>query len=109
MKVIGKDFDANINTVVNNLHREILNVYKTLNIILFPLKVVVLFYLKYNAELDSGHLFVAKAIFSKGSTLEVGRDPGYTSDGCYYIFRKHNRVKKSSKSRKIFFIYKDVF
>lgn len=44
---------------------------------------------KYKAWLDPVHLpeseiglFATKAIFAKGSILNSGKRPGYTSDGC---------------------------
>ena len=47
------------------------------------MKVIALFYSKYEKELVQGHVppsemesFVTKAIVAKGSTIDIGRGPG---------------------------------
>ena len=52
-------------------------------------------------------LFATKAIFAKGSILNSGKRPGYTSDGCK-IFWKPSGTEKSLKSTKFVFDKKYV-
>ena len=81
------------------------------NIVLFSLKVIVLFYLKHKAVLDLVQvatseikISVTQAILATGSILDVGTGPGYNLDSYYFIFQKPSG-KKIIKDIKIHEIY----
>ena len=83
-----------------------------LNIVLFSLKVIVLFYLKHKAVLDPVHvatsemkISVTQAILATGSILDVGMGPGYTLDSYYFIFQKPSgkKIFKAIKINEIYF------
>ena len=86
MNVVRKDFHADIIPAFWSRIFKGLQSFKCC--LIFTVGCVFLYILKYKAGLDSGHvtrfkmkLFVTKAITAKGSTLDVPRVPGYTSDG----------------------------
>ena len=61
------------------------------------IKSVALFYLKYKAELDQGHVLVSEMeVFATNAAVPIGsaldRGLRYTSDGCYNIFWKPNGI-----------------
>lgn len=84
--VVTKDFDTDVDTVIQQLMVLIFSMFKVSNIILLSLKVIALFYLMYKTEPGSLHiptskmeLFATKAIAAKDSILDAGRGPGLTS------------------------------